>query len=86
MYYIYVLQNEQGQGYIGYTADLRRRFQEHQHGQSISTKGHIWRIVYYEAYASEADARHREAMLKLRSRAYAQLRARLHGSLKQDNS
>jgi predicted GIY-YIG superfamily endonuclease len=40
------------------------------------------KLVYYEAYKSEADARKREQNLKLKSRAYAQLRKRIIESIR----
>ena len=68
MYYIYVLQNEQGDFYIGYTSDLKRRLREHNSGQNPSTKLHSWELVYYEAYRSEIVARDRETKLKAHGR------------------
>ena len=66
MIYVYVLQSELDSGlYIGMTANLRRRFQEHQSGESRSTKGRRpWRLIYYEAYLDEEDAAGREIFLK----------------------
>jgi len=39
-------------------------------------------LVYYEAHKAEEDARKREKNLKLRSRAFAQLKKRIQNSLK----
>ncbi|MFC7339691.1 GIY-YIG nuclease family protein [Haloferula chungangensis] len=66
MIYVYVLQSEMDSGlYIGMTADLRRRFEEHQSGESQSTKGRRpWMLIYYEAYLQESDALGREVFLK----------------------
>ena len=66
MIYVYVLQSESDSGlYIGRTTDLRRRFEEHQSGESQSTKGRRpWTLIYYEAYLDEADASGREVFLK----------------------
>jgi putative endonuclease len=66
MHYVYVLQSESDQGlYIGYTSNLRRRLQEHRDGLSFSTSYRgPWRLIYYEAYVEEADARGREEFLK----------------------
>jgi putative endonuclease len=61
MFYVYVLKSPvHGQIYIGYTADLRQRFREHQ--KIERHKG--WILIYYEAYRDEQDARDRERMLK----------------------
>ena len=65
MYYVYLLQTvEKDRTYIGYTSDLKRRIQEHQAGESKSTRGRRWQLKYYEAYAEEQDARDREKTLK----------------------
>ena len=66
MYYVYVLHSNHDQGlYIGYSADLKRRLNEHNEGKSISTKARRpWRLVYYEAYVDERDALGREEFLK----------------------
>ena len=66
MYYVYVLQSEMDHGlYIGYSSDLRRRMTEHYDGLSLATKHRRpWRLVYYEAYLEEVDARGREVFLK----------------------
>lgn len=44
------------------------------------------KIVYYEAYSAEEDARLREGQLKLRGRALGQLKRRLKHSLQQDDN
>lgn len=66
MFYVYVLQSQSDSGlYIGYSANLKRRFAEHQAGTSRATacRG-PWVLIYYEAYAEERDARGREEFLK----------------------
>lgn len=80
MYYVYFLKNEKGKIYYGSTNDLKRRISEHNNDKSRSTKGHIWRLVYYEAYFSEEDARQRESNLKYHGQALAQLRRRIKNS------
>ena len=68
--------------YIGSTNDLRKRIEEHNFGMVRSTKSRIpFEFVYYEAYKSESDARKREQNLKLRSRAFAQLKTRIIDSI-----
>ena len=83
MYYVYVLKSKKdGNCYIGSTNDLRYRIKEHNTGKSFSTRlRKPFELIYYEAYKSESDARHREHNLKLRSRAYAQLKKRILNSL-----
>lgn len=66
MFYVYVLESlKNGQSYIGYTSDLRKRLKEHNQGLNPSTKRYKpWRIIYYEACLDEEDARRREGYLK----------------------
>lgn len=79
MFYLYILKSKKdGQLYTGSTNDLRRRFKEHNDGKVFSTKARRpFELVYYEAYKSEKDARIRESNLKLRSRAFTQLKKRI---------
>jgi len=81
MYYVYFLQNEQKETYIGCTNDLRRRIQRHNHGKTHATRGSSWRLIYYEAYLSKSDAFRREQRLKDYGQALRQLRDRLRDSL-----
>lgn len=66
MFYVYIIQSESDQGlYIGMSGNLRRRFGEHQRGESQSTKGRRpWNLIYYEAYLEQQDAVGREIFLK----------------------
>ena len=66
MYYVYVLQSKSdGNFYVGYTADLKRRFALHNSGEISSTKNRVPLIlVYYEASLCRKDAIHREKYLK----------------------
>lgn len=71
-----------GDLYIGSTKDLRKRLKLHNLGKVTSTKiRRPVKLVYYEAYRSEKDCRKREQNLKLRSRAFAQLKKRVVNSL-----
>jgi len=83
MFYVYLIKSEKdGNCYIGSTNDLKRRMLEHNNGLVLSTKSRKpFNPVYYEAYQSEKDARHREKNLKLRSRAFAQLKKRITESI-----
>ena len=83
MFYVYVLKSKKDfQLYTGSTNDLRKRFNEHNNGKVFSTRSRRpFEIIYYEAYKSESDARHRESNLKLRSRAFAQLKKRIYNSV-----
>jgi len=84
MNYTYILKSKKdSQFYLGSTTDLRKRFKEHNEGKVFSTKSRKpFELVYYEAYKSESDARKREASLKLRSRAFTQLKKRITESTK----
>lgn len=83
MFFVYILKSKKDDDwYIGYTKDLKRRLEEHNHGDSKSTKYRKpFSLIYYEAYISEADAKKREDNLKLRARALAQLKKRLVNTL-----
>lgn len=65
-YYAYVLRSKKnGNLYIGFTNDLKRRFQEHNRGLNFSTKPYApWELIHYEAYKDEDDAKRREKYLK----------------------
>ncbi|MFH1183179.1 MAG: GIY-YIG nuclease family protein [Candidatus Moraniibacteriota bacterium] len=82
MYYFYVIKNEIQELYYGYTNDLKKRlFDYHNKGKSFSTKNHKWKLVYYEAYLSQEDAKEREEQIKQFGQAWAQLRRRIKKSL-----
>lgn len=64
-YYVYVLQNEKGQLYKGYSINLKERLEAHNNGLVKSTKSERpWRLIYYEAFLSENAARKEELFLK----------------------
>ncbi len=83
MFYVYVLKSKKdGLLYTGSTNDLRKRFSDHNNGKVFSTKTRRpFEIVYYESYKAEKDARKREMNLKLRSRAFTQLKKRIENSV-----
>lgn len=66
MYYSYVLQSEKDNGfYIGFTKDLRLRFEQHTKGIVESTKNRRpLKLIYYEACLNQKDATKREKYLK----------------------
>jgi putative endonuclease len=66
MHYVYVLRSVSDDGlYIGYSANLRKRFDEHVTGRSFATSyRRPWRLIYYEAYLNQDDALGRERYLK----------------------
>jgi putative endonuclease len=65
-HYTYILQSESdGNFYTGCTNDLRKRVQQHQSGQVISTQERLpIKLVYYEACLDQQDAYAREKYLK----------------------
>jgi len=66
MYYTYVLQSEvDDQFYVGYTKDLKLRFEKHSKGYIESTKNRRpLELIYYEACLTQQDALKREKFLK----------------------
>ena len=64
MFYVYILEEENGSMYIGYSADLKKRVKEHNQGLNPSTRRRSWHCIYYEACMDQRDARRRELYLK----------------------
>ncbi len=81
MFYVYLLKSLDGSGdhYLGYSADLKDRVKSHNEGMNQSTKHTKWKLVYYEAYETEALARQREASLKKNPNMKRHLMMRLRG-------
>ena len=78
MFYVYVLKNPKGSElYYGFSSNLRQRFSEHQQ----MPKHAQWKLVYYEAYLNEQDARTRERMLKQYGAARGHLKQRIAQSI-----
>jgi len=79
MFYVYLLKSIKDNGYyIGYSADLKNRFIQHQNGLVESTKNRRPLILkYYEAYETESLARQREKQLKNFGSSYNGLLKRL---------
>ncbi|MCX5632343.1 MAG: GIY-YIG nuclease family protein [Phycisphaerae bacterium] len=83
MHYVYILKSKKDHNfYIGFSSNLKRRLYEHNSGLVSSTKSRKpFELIYYEAYSAKSDARKREKNLKLRSKAFAQLRKRIKESI-----
>jgi len=66
MYYVYVVQNEWGNLYIGYSRDIQTRVKDHNSGRGARTtrRDGPWRLIYLEGYLSQKDAVGREKFLK----------------------
>jgi len=75
MYYVYLLKSKKDNSYyIGYTSDLKKRFNEHNRGHNKSTKHRKpFKLFYYEAYTSKKLALQRERRLKQFKNAYKEL-------------
>lgn len=83
MYYVYLLQSriKIKKFYIGSTGDLKRRFYEHNTGKlGFTARYKPWKIIYYEAFISEKDARKREHALKHHGKGVSELKKRLEYS------
>ena len=66
MYYTYVLQSgKDGDFYVGFTKNLKQRFELHEKGLVDSTKEkRPLKLIYYEACINKGDASNREKYLK----------------------
>lgn len=66
MFYVYIIESINSDNlYIGFTNDLKVRLEKHNRGLNFSTKlNKPWRLIKYEAYLNEKDARRREKYLK----------------------
>ncbi|MDP3974036.1 MAG: GIY-YIG nuclease family protein [Candidatus Daviesbacteria bacterium] len=65
-FYVYVLKSlVKDFLYVGFTQDLKRRFQEHNNKEELSTKHYApFELIYYEAYRNINDAKRRESYFK----------------------
>jgi len=65
-YYVYVLESlKDGERYIGYTNNLRKRIEEHNKGLSFATKFRLpFKLIYFEGCLNMQDAKRRENYLK----------------------
>ena len=67
VFYVYILQSlkDTNRFYIGSTNDLKRRFKEHNDGNSIHTNKYVpWKIKQYFAFDNQATAESFEKYLK----------------------
>ncbi|TDI58816.1 MAG: excinuclease ABC subunit C [Alphaproteobacteria bacterium] len=65
MWYVYFLQLNNGDKYVGSTNDLRRRITSHQRGQVTSTKTYLpVTLKSYVAVETESNARELEKYFK----------------------
>jgi putative endonuclease len=66
MYYVYIIYSEKlNKKYIGFSTNLNKRIKEYNLGKSnFTSKGIPWKLIYYELFKSEKDARGEEIFLK----------------------
>lgn len=66
MYYTYVLRSQRDKKlYIGYSSNLKNRFEEHKNGEVESTKHRRpLDLIFYEAFKDKRDAQRREKYFK----------------------
>jgi len=70
MFYVYVIRNNDGKIYIGYTADLEKRLLRHNGTLKNKKKSFTyknkgpWKIVHIETFDNRAEAVKREKQLK----------------------
>ncbi len=66
MFYVYLLESiKDNSWYIGYSSDLKKRFESHNKGENKATKSkRPWKLIHYEAYSNRIDAKGREKFLK----------------------
>ena len=82
MVHLYILKLNNGQLYIGFSKDLRKRLKEHADGKVFTTKKYLpVELVYYEGYVSWKDAYDREKKLKRFGSTYVHLKKRIKHSL-----
>jgi len=65
-FYVYILFSSKAKGfYIGFTNNLKTRLTQHAKGQVYSTKFRLpVRLIHYEYFIDEKDAKAREKFLK----------------------
>lgn len=82
VHYVYVLKSQKDNRlYVSFTSDLRKCLFRHNDGQVPATKKRLpLKLIYYEAYRSEKDARKRGLDLKQYANSYSRLKRRIKGS------
>ena len=83
MYYVYVLFSLKDRKlYVGYSQDIEKRIEDHNHGRVTATENRLpIKLIYFEAYLSSTEAKRREQYLKGGS-GRAQLKVQLQETLK----
>lgn len=83
MNYVYILHSDNDKKlYIGSTVDLKNRIEKHNKGYVLATKNRRpLKLIYYEGYISQRDAKRREIFLK-GGKGHAELKIQLEDSFK----
>jgi putative endonuclease len=65
MWYVYIVECEDGKLYTGLTDDVERRFKEHQHrGEHFTSYNNATKLLYIEEFNDKHTAAKREQQLK----------------------
>ena len=70
-HYVYIIQNESGKLYKGYSQDLEQRVRYHNENRSTytSNKG-LWQLVFKKTFEEKSEALKFEKMLKKQNTKY----------------
>ena len=87
MYTVYILQNDGGKYYIGYTGNLIERLERHQQGRSrFTSQFNKWKLVYQEDFSSKFEALRRERFIKnQKSRRYIEILISQYSGVEKQN-
>ena len=73
-WFVYIVECSDGSFYTGITTDIKRREQEHNTNNRLGAKSlrgkRPVKMVYYESYLAQSDARKREFAIKHWKRVY----------------
>ncbi len=65
-YFVYLIENENRNRYIGFTSNIKQRISDHNSGKGTQTtkRSQKWKLIYFEGYLDKRDALGREVFLK----------------------
>ena len=83
MHYVYLIRSvKHDVNYVGFTSNIPMRLKQHNAGDSEFTKKYLpWKLIYFEGYRSETDAKNRERSLKRHAQGLRRIKERLRDSL-----
>ncbi len=64
MYYVYILELNNGRYYVGSTPNLKRRLKEHKDRECLSTRNYKTRLIFYAVFDRRITALRFEKYLK----------------------